>query len=332
MPVDIVIEQAPPHLIAGLLLRNASPIAADFGALDREIEALPGAKSLYVAELTPDGMRPIHELNADTALAIGSSFKLYVLSELAAQVEAGRHRWDEVVRLDSLRSLPSGQTQTWPKDAPVTLQTLATLMISVSDNTATDRLIRLLGRENVERRVATAGNAHAARNRPFLTTREMFALKVPGGDSTTLASYAAADEAGRRRLLAGAVAKRSLDEFSLWPAPLELDRVEWFASARDLGAAMRAIWQQNGRDTTAVPMRILRINPGISNTKGFDYVGFKGGSEPGVLALALLLHEEGANGRWLVVAGEWNDPAAAVDDAKGVGIVERAIRLVRGGG
>ena len=57
-------------------------------------------------------------------------------------------------------SLPSGITQSWPAGSPVTLQTLATLMISISDNTATDTLVTL------ERRKLDAFVATRRRARP----------------------------------------------------------------------------------------------------------------------------------------------------------------------
>ena len=70
---------------------------------------------------------------------------------LREEVEAGRRAWDEVVRLEEAwKSLPSGLLQGWPEGSPLTLHTLAALMISLSDNTATDALIALLGRERLE--------------------------------------------------------------------------------------------------------------------------------------------------------------------------------------
>ena len=48
------------------------------------------------------------------------------------------------------RSLPSGITQDWAPGTPASLEQLATLMISISDNTATDALMGLIGRERLE--------------------------------------------------------------------------------------------------------------------------------------------------------------------------------------
>ncbi len=94
--------------------------------------------------------------------AIGSAFKLYVLSTLSREIAARRRSWNDVVPLDQ-RSYPSGILQDWPQGTPMTLQTLATLMIAISDNTATDQL---------------AATSHAAPElgQRFSTTREFFQL------------------------------------------------------------------------------------------------------------------------------------------------------------
>ena len=49
--------------------------------------------------------------------------------------------------------------QDWPKGAPVTLHTLATLMISISDNTATDQLIAIVGRDAIAEELRASGHA-----------------------------------------------------------------------------------------------------------------------------------------------------------------------------
>src|SRR6185436_20311127 len=116
-------------------------------------------------------------LEPEQPLAIGSAFKLFILAELNRQIGAGQRHWSDVVALDR-RSIPSGTLQTWPPGSPVTLHTLAALMISVSDNSAADMLLHLLGRENVERMMGTLGVSSAARNRPLISTVEMGAIKT----------------------------------------------------------------------------------------------------------------------------------------------------------
>ncbi|TGD67441.1 hypothetical protein EYC08_01910 [Tabrizicola sp. WMC-M-20] len=83
------------------------------------------------------------------------------------QMTAGQRDWADVVRLDSHHiSLPSGLMQDWPVGSSVTLHTAALLMIAESDNTATDLLIDLLGRDRIAARLGLA-------TQDLLTTREI---------------------------------------------------------------------------------------------------------------------------------------------------------------
>ena len=115
--------------------RRASP------ALFGEIVGLPGEVSLAAARLEEAGPADFLTQKAERPLAIGSAFKLFVLAELVRAVKAGERRWSDVVPLDR-QSLPSGLLQDWPKGSPITLHSLAALMISRSDNSAADTLLR----------------------------------------------------------------------------------------------------------------------------------------------------------------------------------------------
>ncbi len=257
-------------------------------------------------------------------LAIGSAFKLFILAELQRQIGAGRRHWSDVVLLDR-RSIPSGVLQTWPRGAPVTLHTLAAQMISVSDNTAADTLLHLLGRENVEAMMATLGVGAAARNRPLLSTLEMAALKT--GPAAALEAWRAADEAraspparrarhyrrrgphrhfallgqsarARRRMVC--VGRRSGPHDGLAAAPWRRDR------------------PRHSRDQHRPRARVAN---------GFAYVGYKGGSEPGVLNLTWLVRTR--TGVWHVVTGSWNNPPPPLDEARFIGLMARAVQLLR---
>lgn len=328
VPATVTVDAAPPYRIVGLWLGPAAPAAASLDAIVGDLQKLPGQVSFLAARLDADTLAPLAELDPDRPLALGSAFKLYVLAALVRDVEAGRRRWADVVTLDSAaRSLPSGMMQGWPAGTPVTLQTLATMMISISDNTAADELIRTLGRANVEAMLAPTGNAHAALDRPFLTTQELFKLKW-GRDSTLVGRYAAAGEAARRAMLANEVDPAPLAGIVPAGAPVHVADVEWFASASDLARLCRWLRDHTASGPAAAARGVLAVNPGLSIPKGaFRYVGFKGGSEPGVIDLSFLL--ETTAGRWVVLVGTWNDPAAAVDEAKFAGLMQRAIELVR---
>ena len=313
-----------PHFVEGLVVAGAESAAVDIASVFGEMVGLPGEVSLAAARLEPSGPADFLTQKAERPLAIGSAFKLFVLAELVRSVKAGERRWSDVVPLGA-PSLPSGLLQDWPEGSPITYHSLAALMISRSDNSATDTLLALIGREKVEALLPVLGVRAAERNRPFLSTREAFALKL--GDPALLAGWKKADEAGRRALLPRLARVRAadLDPSRLGGRPAEIGTIEWFASPGDIVRTLD--WLRRSEDSTA--LRLLAINPGLGAglAKDFAYFGFKGGSEPGVLNLSLLLKTRA--GRWIAVSATWNNEAAALDEARFVALMSRLASLMK---
>jgi hypothetical protein len=323
--MDLVVEAQPPYRVRGLQLTGADMRGDTMDAVLGEVRALPGQASFAAARL--GGPAPVLTASVapERALAIGSAFKLWILAELSRQVQAGERRWGDVVPIDR-RSFAGGTLHAWPQGAPVTLHTLASLMISISDNSATDVLLHVLGREAVERMMTRIGIEAAARNRPLLSTLELAAIKT--GPAPALNLWLQADEAGRRQILARDYAgfdPARIDISRFTGAPLHIDGVEWFASAADLARTMD--WLRINGDETA--RAILAINSGLPpRMRGdFAYLGYKGGSEPGVINLTWLVQNRA--GAWFVVTGSWNNAAAPVDEGRFVGLMARAVQLLR---
>jgi len=323
--VRLSIEPEPPARLLGLQVGRPVRLAPDFAALVEGLRALPGTVSFRAARLEGSETTVVAELNPDTALAIGSEFKLYVLGTLLEEVQRGRRSWSDVLRLEEgAKSLPSGALHQWPTGSAVTLETLATLMISQSDNTATDQLLRSLGRERVERHQAAMGHASPARNVPFASTREFFVLK---NDTALGSRYLAANVRGRRTILAesSAASPRPLSDRR---NPARIAEIEWFASAADLVRAWRWLRDNTSAGPAAVGRAILAVNPGPEpDSRTWPFQAFKGGAEPGVLSLSFLLGS--TDGNWYVVAATWNNPTAPVEQATLYGLVARAIQLLR---
>lgn len=317
---SFTLEAAEPYEVTGFVLNDVRPIGDNVEQLLSDIKALPGDTGVLVTRL--GNGEPLLSHNADKQFAIGSTFKLYVLSALAHSIAAGERNWDDVVTL-SQRSYPSGQLQDWPQGAPITLHTLATLMISISDNTATDQLIAELGRDAVEAEVIAAGHADPEGMFPFLTTRELFVLK--SGDIENLGQYAAAGTAERLAVLqelSGIDRKEGDIQAAFTGGPVAID-VEWLASATDIASLLERMTALE--DETALD--IMAVNPSLSDglREGWDYVGYKGGSEPGVLNLSWLLRD--AAGEWVTVSMSWNDSEAAVEQSTFELLAMRAIPL-----
>jgi hypothetical protein len=324
--VSLVIDRAPPHLVTGFFIGPPLPVAKSIDEMITQLKSLPGGTSLFVATIEPGGLRPIAQLNAEKPLAIGSAFKLYVLGELIRELAAQERHWTDVVPLDdTARSLPSGFLRDWPVGSPLTIHTLAALMISQSDNTAADELIRLLGRDRIQKMLGVTGQMQPQLNVPFLTTLEMFKLK---GDRSgkLMAGYLAANPADRLKLLNGPVAQFSRDAIEIPATPSHIADVEWFASTSDLGRVMKWIRDQTADDRTSAARQILAINPGLEVSKEqWKYIGYKGGSERGVLNLTYLL--EASDNRWFTVSATWNDPEKVLDESRFFGLVERILQL-----
>ncbi len=298
----------PDGKVINLLINDYRMRDDGLAMIERDLAALPGAVGAFYGPL--DGNTPSLAVNADRQFALGSSFKLYVLATLAKQIERGTRHWDDIVRIDDQRSLPSGQMQDWPRNAPVTLQTLATMMISISDNTATDQLIHLLGRDAIGAELRGSGNSAPDRTLPFLTTREAFALKADQARGAKYGALPEKDQAGAIEALAQEIARDPAHiAVPAFTAPTMIDSIEWFASAQDLRKLLAEIAAL--KDPTA--REILAVSPSIvpARRKDFAYAGFKGGSEPGVLNLTWLLQKP--EGAWWILTMSWNNPDAAVE-------------------
>jgi hypothetical protein len=295
-----------------------------WGEFEKSLDDFPGIKSYGVYELVPrDAKEPVKQLelmplaghDEDRVLAIGSTFKLYVLGALAEEVAAGRASWDEPLAIrEEWKSLPSGRMQLEEAGKTFPISRHAELMISISDNTAADHLLRRVGRERVEA-FTNALNDNTARNTPFLATRELFVLKLHNNPGEVLA-YMNAGAAERREMLDEGVfagLAPDLTRVGEWDKPRHIDTLEWFASAKDCCRAMARLRELEGLPGMEPMGKAMRLNPGLAlDRKRWSKVAFKGGSEPGVLNMTWLL--ERSDGKWYVMSVGWNNPSDVLDE------------------
>ena len=319
---QIAIDPAPPHQVVGLLFTGPEMAGDTLDKLVADIRALPGTTGLGIYALGEGAPRLVAGIAPDKAMPLGSAFKLWVLGELAREVGAGERKWSDVVPIGPA-SLPSGIMQNWPAGSPVTVQTLATLMISISDTTATDTLASLEG-DRLDDFVTKAGAPGLA---PVLTTRQMFALKSPANADLAAQWATSLTPSARRTLLdrnAARLRTTPVDPMMFAGRPTKIDTLEWFASAAETAGILDWLRKQGGE----TPLSLLAINPGIDPaTRGkFDYVGFKGGSEPGVVTLNFLVRRN--DGRWLAIAAGWHRNDAGVEENRLIMLMTRALVLL----
>ncbi len=323
---NINISGIAPHKVNGLLATDFAAKDDSLAKIGAEFAALPGKAGFVVTALNDNGPnKVIAQHNADAQFGIGSTFKLYILAELASQIDAKERSWRDVAPL-AHRSFSSPATAKWPKDTPVTLATLALQMISVSDNSATDTLLHLLGRTAVERKLAQIGHRAPDKTLPFLSTVEAFAMKSPA-NTDLRTRYLAASEAQQRSIIGSEQARLGFDQIdnqTFAGGPAYIDTLEWFAAPYDLAELLNHI----RRTRNDKMLEILAVNPGLpaATAAKWGYTGYKGGSEPGVISMSYLLHAK--SGQWYAVTGSWNDPAKVVDEGKFTAMMTRLVQAV----
>jgi beta-lactamase class A len=131
---------------------SAPALAALQEAVEQHIREADAEFGVFVRHL-PSGAAVT--TNPDRLYLMASVFKILILLEALAQVDEGHCRLDERIELRADDQLPYSMAlgDLEPGLRP-TLRDLLTVMISVSDNTATDMVLRRIGIERVARRLS----------------------------------------------------------------------------------------------------------------------------------------------------------------------------------
>lgn len=129
---------------------------------------LDGTMGVYVHALAGGDVVAI---DADAPYQMASVFKIPILVELLCQVDAKQRSLDDrVVLTDAMKSPGSGVLKEFSPGTSLTLKDYATLMIIVSDNTATDLLLSLVTKDAVNARLRQCG---LARTTVSMSCREL---------------------------------------------------------------------------------------------------------------------------------------------------------------
>jgi len=117
-----------------------------------------GKVALYAVNLATHTTVGLH---ADEEVQTASVIKLVILFEAMEQVRSGKAHWDEKITLPAGYGVGGSGVLTF-FDAPLTLtlKDVLTMMIVMSDNTATDLAIDRLGIDNINGRIAWMGLQH----------------------------------------------------------------------------------------------------------------------------------------------------------------------------
>jgi beta-lactamase class A len=92
----------------------------------------------------------VYDLNGDQLFPTASVFKIPVLVEMYRQVERGEIDLDEEIILRDIDKVPgSGILREMSEGLTISIKDLASLMMIVSDNTATDLILHKVGKDEV---------------------------------------------------------------------------------------------------------------------------------------------------------------------------------------
>jgi hypothetical protein len=311
--------------IASLLFAPRPAEPTSWSDVDRQLAALAPQASFAIDRVQDGTCTTVHQVAGDTQRPLGSAFKLYVLGALGDAVASGRISWDDTVPIrDEWKSIGSGQLQNTPGGTRISYRRLAEEMISISDNTAADHLIHLLGRDAVQSMLTRFGNADPQRTTPFLTTRELFALRT--ADFPGLAQrYLAAGPAQRAAMLPR-VDATPVGDLASWTTPRDIDTIEWFGSPEDMCRAMTGLAQEATRPSGGPIADALSMNDAglLPDPSRYRTVWFKGGSELGVLTANYRIVAR--DGTTWVASVMLSNPDAAIDEKTALPAAQSIIR------
>ncbi|KXS47902.1 MAG: putative beta-lactamase [Halanaerobium sp. T82-1] len=293
--------------IIGLWFGNYSLAEDNLDTILAELKELPGE----LVSVIKNNQVKVLSYNEQKLMAVGSTFKLHVLKKLYEEIEDSDKSWSDIVELGAEnRSLPSGILQSWSLGTPLTLRSLSNLMISQSDNTATDHLIDFLGRENLEDGLKDI-------NIPFLKTREFFMLKFSDDDQLR-ERYLNSNLSEKRKILSE-LSSRELNNIKVGDKPILIEELEWYFSTEELAEMIYEL-----KDAPEI-----KINPGLVDQKNYYLAGYKGGSEPGVLQFTHLLQKREESDIY-AISVTINNREQAVDGQKAAQLTSRLISAVVG--
>lgn len=297
------------ELINGLLfnpLPEPGNSVESFDELAEKLDELPVEISMLVVE----DDETLYKRASDQVMPLSSTSKLYVLYGLVQAIEADEAEWnDTLVLSDELRSLPSGQLQEEDAGYEISVAGAARMMISISDNTATDMIIDYLGRDTVEEAVAEAHHHDPDLLTPYLSTGNLFQLRW--ADSELGEEYLDADMEHRSEILKGLDHEiLNLNSTEMSPEAASGPDLEWYATAEDVAAVHQAL--SEARDDHPELTEILTKNPGlVKEPEGpwWEEIAFKGGNTFETLSGSWTLSDAQGRERNVVVLVHSEDPA-----------------------
>ena len=295
---------------------------------------LSAETGLLVAEIDNNGIcQPIIERNSMQLRATASIFKIFILAAAAEAWRIGDIELEQLITLVSSELALGGVINSEPLGTEFSLLEIATLMLGISDNTATDLLHETIGRDLINQVINNLGLISPQSLTPLLSINEQFHLFFSFPLATAL-TYVNGTEAFQQNFLStqieplGPVTSFPFNNESLlvsgsWRTS-PLDICQTYAHLRDL---------PEGSDQLKLADIALGAGVALPNIRNnWDRVWYKGGSLEGaitglnVLTHAWLLETQG--GSAYVVVTMTNDSAGGIDIFAVQSVAARILELV----
>ncbi len=161
--------------------------------IELALTSLGGRSACIVMQLDKTAPRELLSINADMLFPAASLAKLPILVEVVRQVESGHLSWETRYNVSETASgNNTGVLADLLPDLQPTLHDLAHLMIAISDNTAANMLLDLVGMETVNVTMQQLGLTSTWLERRFLDFNARKAGRdnwTTAGDMALLLSY-----------------------------------------------------------------------------------------------------------------------------------------------
>jgi len=296
---------------------------------------LSGSPALLVARIQPDGQcLPLADRNASQLRATASIFKIWVLGGVARAVAEGTLATEDLIAMVASELAPGGTINVEPPGTLFSVADLATLMMGISDNTATDLLHEQVGRTLIGELINDYDVAQPEILTPLLGISEQFHL-LSSFPLDVSQAYVNGTEAYQQQFLEEEI--EPLGSLVGDPMPYFHESLltsgTWRASPMDVCHAFAHLRRlPQGSDAIELVDRALgaqATQPEVRNA--WDRVWYKGGSLNTNTELRVLTHawmlQNSAEDPYVVVAMS-NSDAGDIDDFKVQSVTGRMLQLL----
>src|SRR3989475_12254417 len=156
-------------------------LEASIAEVDRNLDGVLG---VAIEDLTTEQKYLLH---ADEVFPQASSIKIAVLAELYHQAQTGKLKLNDLYTVQASDLVPDSDIMggLTPGVTRITLRDLATMMVAVSDNSATNVLIDRVGMENVDGLMTSLGLTRTRLRRKMMDLKAASEgrenISTPGG-------------------------------------------------------------------------------------------------------------------------------------------------------